>query len=168
MIGAVISALFVLSSCGEPRATAPADSTTSSSSSSSPTLVECPTSQTDVTTALVGLLGGTLGLDGSSISIQSGALTTPTLFQFTVPASRFMEVDISAVGFQTFQFQDSVSVTIDYSRCNRSDIDTEVLHVWHIDPITKALLENMGGVDDKSTHRITFKTNHLSGYAVAN
>lgn len=167
VIGVAISALLLLPSCGEPRATAPGDSTGSNSASSSPTLVECPTSQSDVSTELIGLLGGSLSLDGSSISIQSGALTAPTLFQMTVPASRFMEIDISAVGFQTFQFQDSVSVTIDYSRCNRSDLNNYVLHVWHIDPITKALLENMGGVDDKSTHRITFKTNHLSGYALA-
>ena len=168
-IGVAISTLFMLSSCGEPRATAPSSgANTSTATSSSPTLVECPTNQTDATTGLVGLLGGVLSLDGSSISIQGGALTAPTLFQFAVPASRFMEVDISAVGFQTFLFQDSVSVTIDYSRCNRSDLDQQVLHVWHIDPVTKALLENMGGQDDKANHRITFKTNHLSGYAVAN
>lgn len=166
VIGVAVAALFFLSSCGEHRATAP-DSRSSSAASSSPSLIECPTNETDVTTGLVGPLGGTLGLDGSSISIQSGALSVPTLFQFTVPASRFMEVDISAVGFQTFLFQDSVSVTIDYSRCNRSDLNQQALHVWHIDPITKALLEDMGGLDDKSTQRITFKTNHLSGYAVA-
>jgi hypothetical protein len=156
-----------LASCGEPRATAPATAT-NTAASSSPTLIECPTNQTQTTTGLVGLLGGTLGLDGSAISIQSGALSTPTLFQFTIPASRFMEVDISAVGFQTFLFQDSVSVTIDYSRCNRSDINQQTLQVWHIDPITKALLENMGGQNDTINQRITFKTNHLSGYAVAN
>lgn len=166
IVGVAMSTLFGLS-CGEPRATAPNNSSTTSASSS-PTLVECPTNQTDVTTGLIGLLGGTLALDGSSITIQAQALTAPTLFQLTVPASRYMEIDVSAVGFQTFLFQDSVSVTIDYSRCNRSDLDQETLHVWHIDPTTKALLEDMGGQDDKATHRITFKTNHLSGYAVAN
>lgn len=165
-IAVTISAVFILSSCGEPRATAPDSS--SNSASSSPTLVECPTNQTDVTTGLVGLLGGALSLDGSGITIQSGVLTAPTLFQLTVPASRVMEIDVSAVGFQTFLFKDSVSVTIDYSRCNRSDLDQKTLHVWHIDPVTKALLEDMGGQDNKATHRITFKTNHLSGYAVAN
>jgi hypothetical protein len=167
VIGVALSTLLVLSSCGEPRATAP-DTATNTSSSSSPTLIECPTNQTLATTGLIGPLGGVLALDGSAISIQSGALSTATLFQFTIPSSRFMEVDISAVGFQTFLFQDSVSVTIDYSRCNRSDINQQTLQVWHIDPITKALLENMGGLNDTLNHRITFKTNHLSGYAVAN
>jgi hypothetical protein len=168
VIGVAISTLGILSSCGEPRATAPDTTATGTSTSSSPALIACPTNQTDVTTGVVGLLGGALSLDGSSISIQAGALTTPTLFQLAVPASAYMEIDVSAVGFQTFLFQDSVSVTIDYSRCNTSELDGEVLHVWHIDPVTKAFLEDMGGQDDKANHRITFKTNHLSGYAVAN
>lgn len=167
VVAVAISAWFILASCGEPRATAP-DSSSSSMATSAPALIECPTNQTDVTTGLIGALGGALSLDGSAISIQAGALLSPTLFQMTVPASRYLEVDISAVGFQTFLFQDSVSVTIDYSRCSRTDIDQETLHVWHIDPVTKAFLEDMGGVDDKTTRRITFKTNHLSGYAVAN
>jgi hypothetical protein len=128
--------------------------------------VECPTNQTDVTTGLVGLLGGSLTLDGSGISIQAGALTAPQLFQLTIPASRFMEIDVSAVGLQTFLFQDSVSVTIDYSRCSRS-LEPASLHVYHIDPLTKALLEDMGGTADGAHQRITFKTNHLSGYALA-
>src|SRR5690348_17706291 len=117
--GIALSTIIALSSCGEPRATAP-QSTASASTSSSPTLVECPTNQTDMTTGLVGLLGGSLSVDGSSISIQAGALSAPQLFQMMVPASRFMEIDISAVGLQTFLFQDSVSVTLDYSRCSRS------------------------------------------------
>lgn len=165
-IGITLSSLLVFSSCGEPHATAP-QSTASASTSSSPTLVECPTNQTDITTGLVGLLGGSLTLDGSSISIQAGALSAPQLFQMVVPASRFMEIDVSAVGLQTFLFQDSVSVTIDYSRCSRSNLDPASLHVYHIDPLTKALLEDMGGTVDGANQRITFKTNHLSGYALA-
>lgn len=95
-------------------------------------------------------------------------MTAPTLLQVTIPASRYMEIDVSAVGFASFVFQQPVSITIDYSRCNRSDLDQQTLNVWHIDPITKQLLENMGGSDDKTSRRITFTTGHLSGYAVAN
>jgi hypothetical protein len=113
-------------------------------------------------------LGGTVQLGTTSISIPSGALSVPTLIQVTVPASRFMEIDVTAVGFTSFLFQKPVSVTIDYSRCSRGDIDQATLHVWHIDPVTKELLEDMGGSDDKTARRITFTTGHLSGYAVAN
>ena len=154
-------------SCGDSRATAPATATMRSDASS-PSLVECPTSQTTTTSAIVGLLGGVIQLGGTSISIPSGALTVPTTLQVTIPASRFMEIDVSAVGFTSFLFQQPVTVTIDYSRCTRSDLDQQTLHVWHIDPITKQLLEDMGGTDDKASRRITFSTGHLSGYAVAN
>lgn len=154
-------------SCGEPRATAPGTST-SRNDGTAPSLVECPSSETTTTSAVVGLLGGVIKLGGTSITIPSGALTAPTLLQVTIPASRYMEIDVTAVGFTSFLFQQPVSVTIDYSRCNRSDLDQQTLHVWHIDSNTKQLLEDMGGVDDKASRQITFSTGHLSGYAVAN
>jgi hypothetical protein len=109
-----------------------------------------------------------LQIGATSVSIPTGALTTPTLIQLTIPPSRYMEIDVTAVGFSSFLFQTPITVTIDYSRCSRSDIDQQTLHVYHIDPLTKKLLEDMGGVDDKSSRRITFTTGHLSGYAVAN
>lgn len=159
--------VFLGLSCGEPRATAPGTSS-SRSDGSSPSLIECPSNETTATSAIIGPLGGAVQLGGTSITIPSGALTAPTLLQVTIPASRYMEIDVSAVGFASFVFQQPVSITIDYSRCNRSDLDQQTLNVWHIDPITKQLLENMGGSDDKTSRRITFSTGHLSGYAVAN
>ena len=105
----------------------------------------------------------------TAISVPAGALTVPQLIQVTVPASNYMEIDVTAVGFESFLFQQPVSITIDYSRCTRSNIDSQTLHVWHIDPVTHDLLEEMGGVvDDKISRHITFTTGHLSGYAVAN
>lgn len=159
--------VFMGVSCGEPRATAPG-TTTLRSDGTSPSLVECPSNETTTTSAIVGLLGGVIQLGGTSITIPSGALTAPTLLQLTIPASRYMEIDVTAVGFTSFVFQQPVSITIDYSRCTRSDLDQQTLHVWHIDPVTKQLLEDMGGSDDKASRRITFSTGHLSGYAVAN
>jgi hypothetical protein len=166
-VGIMVAALLLATSCGEQRATAP-ETSASRSQNGAPSLVECPTSETTTTSGLVGLLGGSVELGATSISIPSGAITAPTLFQVTVPSSRFMEIDVSAVGFQSFLFEQQVTITIDYSRCTRSDIDQQTLHVWHIDPVTKELLEDMGGTDDKVARRITFTTGHLSGYAVAN
>ncbi|HEY2378467.1 MAG TPA: hypothetical protein VGH98_20980 [Gemmatimonadaceae bacterium] len=163
---AVVAAMLVANSCGEQRATAPSPGN-SPSQDRGPSLVECPTNQTTSTTGLLDLLGGSVNLGVTGITIPAGVLTVPTLFQVTVPASNYMEIDVSAVGFQSFLFQQPVTITIDYSRCNRNDINQETLHVYHIDPVTKQLLEDMGGVDDKLSRRITFTTSHLSGYAVA-
>ena len=164
---AAVAAFFIATSCGEPRATAP-ETSSSRSESSSPSLIECPTNQTLSTSALVGLLGGSVQLGATGITIPNGALAAPTVIQVTVPASRFMEIDVSAVGFTSFLFEQPVTITIDYSRCNRNNLNQQALQVWHIDPNTHQLLENMGGVVDTAAKHITFTTGHLSGYAVAN
>jgi len=166
-VGIALATLLLATSCGEHRATAPKPSA-SLNDIAPPSLLECPTNQTTSTSGVVDLLGGSVQLGATGITLPAGALAAPTLIQVTVPSSRFMEIDVSAVGFTSFLFQQPVTITIDYSRCNRNDIDQQTLHVWHIDPLTKELLEDMGGTDDKVARQITFTTGHLSGYAVAN
>ena len=171
--GTMVATLLLALSCGEPRATAPKP-TSSQSKNPGTNLLECPSDQTTTTSSIVGLLGGVVQLGATSISIPAGALLAPTPIRVTIPASTYMEIDVTAldvvtaVPLQSFLFQQPVSITIDYSRCNRNNINSETLHVWHIDPVTHELLEEMGGVvDDKDSRHITFTTGHLSGYAVA-
>src|SRR6266480_2861690 len=170
--GTMVATLLLALSCGEPRATAPKP-TSSETKNPGTNLLECPTDQTADTFGTVNLLGGLVQLGATSISVPAGAVLGPTLIHLTVPASTYMEIDVSAVDVLTgipfpLQFQQPVSITIDYSRCNRNNIDSEILHVWHIDPATHELLEEMGGVvDDKLSRHITFVTGHLSGYAIA-
>ena len=134
---------------------------------SSPTLLACPTSETQSTSALIGSLGGTVSLLGTSVTIPSGALLDDTTVELTIPAGQYMEVDLSVNGGQHITFLQPVVVTIDYSRCNRFDTLLRLLSVWNVDQDTKALLENMGGVDNKLTQSITFATPHFSGFAIA-
>jgi hypothetical protein len=167
IVGLAVATLLVASSCGEPRATAP-NSPSTQLLNAGPTLLECPSNETAATIGLVdNLLGGAIQLGATNITIPSGALLSPQLFELSIPAGRFMEVDVNAVGFDSFLFETPVTITIDYSRCNRN-LDGATLHVWHIDPITKTPLDDMGGVTDPVAQTITFTTGHLSGYAVAN
>lgn len=131
-------------------------------------LVQCPSNTTTSATAVVGPLGGLVNVGGTSIEIPAGALLSPATVTVTVPASNYMEVDISVEGVEHFVFEQPVVVTLNYERCNRSDIDAQPLSVWYIDSESKQLLEPMGGVDNKLLRTITFTTGHLSGYAVAN
>ncbi len=163
--GALAAVLALTATCGEPRATAVAPPA-KPSMTNSPGLVLCPTDTTQTTSTIIGLLGGTVGLGSTAISIPAGALSSPTLITLTIPASQYMEISVQAGDFLSFLFNQPVSITIDYSRCNRTDIDNLALTVWHIDPVTNQLLENMGGVDDKTQRTITFTTSHLSTYAV--
>jgi hypothetical protein len=133
-----------------------------------PKLVQCPSNETTSSSAVIGPLGGVVDVGGTSIQIPAGALLSPVTVTVTIPASPYMEIDISVAGVEHFVFEQPVVVTLSYARCTRSDIDASPLSVWYIDSSTKDLLEPMGGVDDKLLRAITFTTGHLSGYAVAN
>jgi hypothetical protein len=165
--GGVVAAMFLVAAGCAERTPTRVTPESAASFSQSATLLACPTSQTLSTSSLISVLGGTVSTGGSSITIPFGALTVPTLITLTIPASQYMEIDARANDLLSFLFNQPVSVTIDYSRCTRSDLDSIPLSVWHIDPLTHELLENMGGVDNKANHTITFTTNHFSGYAVA-
>jgi len=154
------SLLLAGATCGDQHAT-------TVQTPASPSLLRCPTTQTQTTTALVSTLGGVVSVGATSVQIPAGALTVATSITLTIPASQYMEIEVKANDLTSFLFQQSVSITIDYSRCSASEANKAPLSVWHIDTQTKALLENMGGTDSKTSHTITFSTGHLSGYAVA-
>jgi hypothetical protein len=130
-------------------------------------LIECPTTQTSTNSGLLGVLGGTIAAAGSSISLPAGSLLLGTLIRVTVPASTYMEIDVTADNLVSFLFQRPVTITIDYSRCPASVTAGKTLTVWHINTQTKVLLENMHGVNDPVQRKISFTTDHLSGYAIA-
>ena len=132
-----------------------------------PKLLSCPTDEAQSTSALIGVDGGTLSLGGTSVTLPLGALLEPTTVELSIPAGQYMEVDLTVNGGQHTTFPQPVVVTIDYSRCNRYSTLFKLLSVWNIDPSTKALLENMGGIDNKLTQSITFSTLHFSGFAIA-
>ena len=130
-------------------------------------LIECPTSQTSTNSGLVNVLGGTIVAAGTSIVLPAGSVLVGTLIRLTVPASTYMEIDVTANDLVTFLFLKSVTITIDYSRCPAGVTAGKTLTVWQINPQTKALIRNMQGVNDPVQRRISFTTDHLSGYAIA-
>lgn len=133
-----------------------------------PSLLVCPSNTSTSAQASIGLLGGTVSAGGSTIVIPPGAVLVPHTFTVTVPASRLMEVQITAQGYDHFQFLLPVHVTIDYSRCNGNPAALAALSAYYIDDSTKLPLQLMAGSDDKVAHEYTFVTDHLSGYAIAN
>lgn len=166
--GKMILLAALVAACAEPTASTMAHREGAALVSSSPVLVECPTDVSTEASALITPLGGVVTAGGASISVPAGAVLVPTTITVKVPASQYMEVDITADGAAHFTFQSPVTVSVSYARCTRSDINKTPLSIWYIDSATKALLANMGGTDDKSARTVTFSTDHLSGYALAN
>ena len=138
-----------------------------SMASSGPVLVECPVDYEISVTGKLGATGGSIQLGKHAMTLPALAITAPREFKVAAPASNYMELALHPKEGGNFQFNRPVSVTIDYSRCSRSNIDKAPLTVWYIDPATKGLLQNMGGVDDKENRTITFTTDHLSTFSIA-
>jgi hypothetical protein len=147
---------------------ATADSSASNASSPAGQLIVCPTQDEQRATAIIGPGGGSVSARGTSLSIPEGAVPEPTRFELTIPASRYMEVEVHAVGYDSYTFQQPVTLTINYARCPDDAAPTgATLAGAYIDSATDQILALMGGSQDKSGHKLTFTTGHLSGYAVA-
>jgi hypothetical protein len=130
-------------------------------------LLACPVAVGDSATAVIGTRGGVVRAAGSELRVGPGAVSKPTAFTLVVPASSVMEVEIHAEGTPSYRFRHRVSVTIDYSRCAASALPQGSLAAWYIDPSSKRGLQNMRAEDDRAAQRLTFYTDHLSGYALA-
>jgi hypothetical protein len=132
-----------------------------------PSLIKCPAGPEQSASALIGPLGGMLAVGNTRVVIPENAVLSPTTFTLTVPASKYVEIEVTTDASEHYVFSQPVLVTLDYGRCDRAKLLREPLSVWNIDPQTKALLEPMISVDDKLTRTVTFTTLHFSGYAVA-
>jgi hypothetical protein len=167
LIGLTSLALLAFTACGEPTAPARLVGAADPVTLGTEKLVSCPSEDLRVASATIGSLGGDISVGGTTISIPAGAVRLPTLFTVTTPPSKYVEVEITALGVEHYLFDQQVSITLDYSRCTRSDIDKAPLTVWYIDSVTDTPLLPMGGVDDKQARTVTFTTDHLSSYAIA-
>jgi hypothetical protein len=130
-------------------------------------LLVCPSGTAQSATGVIGSLGGVLSVGGTSVTIPANAVLQPTSFTLTVPASKYVEIEVTAGDADHYLFSQPVVVAIDYGRCGGGSLLSTPHQAWNIDPATKALLENMGGVDSKLTHTVVFSTIHFSGYALA-
>lgn len=168
--GASVMVLLGLAACDQSSSplTSVSDAGPSLASSSGAVLVECPSNVTTSAEDTIGSLGGSVELANHRLELPALAVLQPTVFTLTDPAAKYMLLDLKGDGQESFGFEEPAAVTIDYSRCSRSNIDQAELSVWKVDPETKELLRNMGGVDDKAARTITFTTDSLSMYSLAN
>lgn len=166
-LAAMAAGLFAIAACaeaGDPVALSPDEP---SLASTGPILVECPVSIEESTTGSIKATGGSIRLRNHELRLPPQAVNAPQGFRVGAPVSNYMELQLTADGHKDFSFNRASTVTIDYSRCARSNIDKAPLSVWQIDPVTKELLEYMGGVDDKESRTVTFSTDHLSTFSIA-
>lgn len=159
-------AVALLAACSDAPTVSTASSSAALTVSPSATLLACPSRTTRSSSAVIGPRGGRVGVAGSSLVVPPDAVREPTRFTFTLPASPILQVDVSAAGVEHFEFARPVAFTISYAHCSRSDIPDAPLGAWWVDTATLQPLGVMPASDDRRRHRVTFATDHLSGYAV--
>lgn len=130
--------------------------------------VKCPAASSASASGTVSPPGGAVRIGASGAEFSAGAVDLPTSVTLSIPSSNYMEIRLTADGVEHMTFDAPVQITIDYSRCPRSNIDKAPLSVWYYDRETGALLEDMHAVDDKDARTVTFTTDHFSGYVIAN
>lgn len=121
-------------------------------------------------TAVIGPEGGTVAIDGNSVTLPPGAVDEPTRITMTFPASEYLELELNANGLESFEFAKPVTVSLNYGRCPIGDFSaagTTTRNVWYVDAETKAFLEKMPSVDDRKHKTVTFLTPHFSFFIVA-
>jgi hypothetical protein len=134
--------------------------------SSTASLLACPATTTESASAVIGPRGGIVGVAGSALVVPPGAVPRATNFTFVVPASPVVQVEIHAAGVEHYAFDRPVAVSISYARCSDAQLPATSLGAWWVDSSTLSQLGVMAGIDDRSHRRVTFITDHLSGYAV--
>jgi hypothetical protein len=165
MVG--LSIFFAISACSDVAAPPRLAPEPSEAATFGATLIECPVNEHKSAAATLGPEGGKLRLEGHEMSLPLVAVAAPTPFTLSAPVSNYMEIRIHAGGAGHFEFDQPATITIDYSRCTRSNIDKASLSVWKIDPATKTLIQNMGGIDDKAARTLTFQSGTLSTWSIA-
>ena len=167
-----VALLSLATACGDSAITGSPTAAllpTDPSRSDDPKLLVCPSALPSLSAVgTIGPEGGTLSAGGLRLEVPAGAVLVPTVFELVVPPSRYMEVALHAVGVEHFVFEKAVTVTVDYGRCAASAVPAGAsLQAVHIAPLSKRVLEEMGGVVDPAARTVTFTTGHFSSYAVA-
>jgi hypothetical protein len=139
--------------------------TTELTAAATASLLSCAPADGWSATVMITSAGRRFEHGGVRIDVPAGAVLTPTRFAVTVPASTYAEIQVTADGATHYRFAAPVTMTIPYDHCGL--VDTSNLGVWYIDKQSRALLEFMGGHTDPVARTVTFQTDHLSGYAIA-
>ena len=127
----------------------------------------CATSGRKKAHGTIGPEGGTIAIGNTIFTLPAGAVTAPQKFEVEVPRSQYLEIEVNAKGYDSFQFEKPVTVTVDYSRCSIPDLAKLPIAMFHKDEATGALLEEMNTVVNEQSRTITFTTPHLSVYILA-
>lgn len=176
------ASVALLVGCDESRdhaPLAPVEQPGLSRAASAGQLLECPIDEEVTATATIDERGGTLrAIDGSGgrheVIFPAGAVSEPTRFTLTAPASRYVLVRVTATDARgaerltEFPPEAQPTLAVSYKRCPRSVLGRPKLQLFQVDERTKApITRAFGGKENNASDpRVRGEVPHFSEYAV--
>lgn len=124
-------------------------------------LLSCRTTSAYASSAVIGPRGGMLTVGPHYLIVPPNALRAATRISATAPSGQYVEVHFQPEGLR---FERPVAVALSYRHCGL--IRGALLKVVYVDS-QRSILEILPSLPDLFNRRVYGKTDHFSGYMLA-
>jgi hypothetical protein len=114
-------------------------------------------------TKTIGPLGGTIQVGPHSLTIPPGALSKPVAIKAAATAGKYVKVDFEPHGLR---FRYRATLRLSLAHCTSRPLLPKVVYVGGSGDLLD-ILELVPALTDLSSHRVTARLRHFSGYAIA-
>jgi hypothetical protein len=111
----------------------------------------------------IGPAGGTVTVNGNSLTVPAGALTSTVTFRIIERQDRSVGVEVEPHGTQ---FSKDATLALSYARCGQPD-GYKQLRVMEVETGTTRVIRTLPSQVDSATRTVrTTRLDHLSGYLI--
>lgn len=125
-------------------------------------LVACNRQSYDFEQKVIGPNGGSISVNGHTLTIPAGALSRNVTISATAPSGYVASVDFEPEGLQ---FAKAAKLTLDYSSCPLGRLQLFKHVAYTTDNYT--IIDLLGSLDNILTMKVSTDLHHFSRYAVA-
>lgn len=124
-------------------------------------LLSCRTRVAYASSAVIGAAGGTLNVGPHQLIVPRNALRAPTRISASAPRGQYVEVQFQPEGLR---FERPVAIALSYKHCGL--VRGIFLKVVYVDS-QRSILQVLPSLPDLFNRRVFGKTDHFSGYMLA-
>lgn len=124
-------------------------------------LLRCHTTSAYASSAVIGAAGGTLNVGPHQLIVPPNALRAPTRISASAPRGQYVEVQFQPEGLR---FERPVAIALSYRHCGV--VRGIFLKVVYVDS-QRSILQVLPSLPDLFNRRVFGKTDHFSGYMLA-
>ena len=128
---------------------------------STPTLLQCATTEESTGAAVIGPAGGVVRVGQHFLEIPGGALSEDVLIQGRAPAGNYVELQFEPHGLV---FAQQARLVMSYEHCGLTGL---LLQVVYVDD-SRSILEILPSLNNVLRQRVAARVSHFSSYMLAN